>query len=163
MDSKKITAVVLIVVGVLTAAWMKRYFSPEQVVRRQMVGAVEAFENEQLLGVASVISRQYRDQWGQSYESIAGNISEIMASFDEISMDLDIKEIGRVGHDVRVRLGFVVTGNDGDGSGYIVGSLTDPCTATLLWSEEPQGWRLFTTEALDIPELRDELARMGAE
>ncbi len=160
MDNKKITAAVMIVLVVLAAMWLKRYFSPEQVVRRQLAGAVEAFENEQLLGIVSVISRQYRDRWGQSYESIAGNMSEIMASFDDLSVDLDVKQIDLVGQDVRVRLGFVVTGHDGTGPGYVVGSLTDQCTATLLWREEPQGWRLTTTEALDIPELREELARM---
>ena len=160
MDNKKVTVAVLIVVVVLLAAWMKRYFSPEQVIRRQLNGAVEAFENDQLLGVVSVFSRQYSDQWGQSYESVAGNLSEIMASFTDLRVDLDLKEINRIGEAVRVRLSFVVTGNDGDGSGYVVGSLTDPCTATILWRQEPQGWRLVTTEALDIPELRDELARM---
>lgn len=160
MDTRRLTMVVLVIVAVILALWTKRYFSPEQAVRRQLFGAVEAFENEQLLGVASVISRGYSDPWGQSYESIAGNISEIMATFTDLQVDLNLKKIDRVGGEVRVRLSFVVSGSDGEGSGYVVGSLTDPCTATILWREEPQGWRLVTTEALDIPELRDELARM---
>lgn len=160
MQNRRLTTAVLIIIALVAAAWAKRYFSPEQVVRRQLLAAVEAFESEQLLGVISVVSRSYTDLWGQSYESIAGNIGEVMATYADLHVDLDIKEIDRVGEAVRIRLEFVVSGNEGDASGYVVGSLTDPCDATILWREEPQGWRLFTTEQLDIPELRDELARM---
>jgi hypothetical protein len=160
VENRRIVVFVVVVVALLLALWLVRYLSPEQVVRRQLLGAIEAFEKEQLLGVVSVLSRGYDDPWGQSYESIAGNLSEVMASYDDLRVDLDLESVDRAGEDVRVRLDFVISGSDGGGTGYVLGSLADPCRATILWREEPQGWRLVTTETLDIPELREHLNRV---
>jgi hypothetical protein len=160
VNNRRVVIAVLAIVALVFVAWLVRYFSPEQVVRRQLLGAVEALEKERLLGVVTVISRQYEDPWGQTYESIAGNVSEVMTSFDDLRVDLDLQSIDRAGDDVRVRLGFVISGSDAAGTGSVLGTLSDPCRATILWREEPQGWRLVTTETLDIPELREDLQRM---
>ena len=160
MQNNRLTLVVLAILAVVLGFWLKSYLSPENVVRRTLLAAVETFEREQLLGTVRVISRSYRDLWGQSYESVAGNISEIMSTFDDLSVDLEVQAIDAFDGAIRVRIKFVITGRDSGGSGNVLGSLTDPCSATILWRKEPQGWRLVTTEALDIPELRDELDGM---
>ena len=58
---------------------------------------------------------------------------------------------------MRIDIQFVVWGRYEGTKGYVVGSITEPCTATVLWREEKTGWRFASTEELDIPELRHEL------
>jgi hypothetical protein len=161
MQNKRVTLAVLLILAVVGGMWLKSYFSPENAVRRKLLAAVESFEDEQLLATVQVISRSYRDQWGQSYESVAGNLSELMSTFDDLELELDINSIEAADDGVRVRLEFVVSGRDDTGSGSILGSFTDPALATILWTEETPGWKIITTEALDIPELREELDRMS--
>jgi len=161
MQNKRLTLVVIGILVVIGGFWIKDYFSPENVVRRKLVAAVESFEKEQLLGTVQVISRDYRDEWGQSYESIAGNISEMMSTFDDLDVDLDIEAIDVVAEGVRVQIEFVISGREGGDSRSILGGFTDPCTATVIWLKEKPGWKLFTTEELDIPELRHEMKMMG--
>jgi hypothetical protein len=160
MTSKRLTLIVLICIGVLLGAWLVRYFSPEQVIRRQILATVESFENEQILGVATTISRSYRDDWGMSYESILGYVQEVMTTFSDLAVDLEPPVVEVDGGSARVRLRFVVSGTAEGRRGYVIGSPGDPVTTTQLWRKEPAGWRVVTTEALDIPELRDELDRM---
>jgi hypothetical protein len=63
-----------------------------------------------------------------------------------------------VGEDeVRIDIEFILWGRYEGTKGYIIGSITEPCTATLLWRKETPGWRFASTEELDIPELREEL------
>ena len=151
MGSRRVTVVVVLAIAVTLGAWLVRYFSAEQVIRRQIAGAIESFENEQLLGVAAVLSRSYQDPWGMSYESVLGNLQEVMDSFSELEVDAD---------QARVGLRFVVWGTADGQRGYVAGSTGSPVATTQLWRKEPPGWRLVTTESLDIPELRDELDDM---
>ena len=160
MTSKRLTVVVLLVAAVVAGAWLVRYFSAEQVIRRQVRAAVESFENEQLLGVAAVLSRSYQDPWGQSYESVLGHVQEVMDSFSELQVDLEPPLIEVDADQARVSLRFVVWGTADGQRGYVVGSTGSPVATTQLWRKEAPGWRLVTTESLDIPELREELDDM---
>lgn len=160
MTSKRLTLIVLVCVAVVFGAWIVRYFSPEQVIRRQILAAVEAFEREHILGVATTVSRSYQDEWGMSYESILGHVQEVMSTFSDLAVDLEPPAIEVDGDTARVRLRFVVAGTVDGERGYVVGSIGDPVTTTQLWRKEQPGWRLATTEALDIPELREELDGM---
>ncbi|MDH3814885.1 MAG: hypothetical protein OEV48_10385, partial [Acidobacteriota bacterium] len=65
--------------------------------------------------------------------------------------------------EVRIDIQFVVWGRYEGTKGYVVGSITEPCTATVLWREEMTGWRFASTEELDIPELRSQLESMRRE
>lgn len=155
--SKRTLMVVLAVAVVALGLWLRHYFSPGEVVKRRFLGVVAAFEEERLLGVMASISRSYTDPWGQSYEGLAGRIQEVQETYDALQLNHELSE-PRVGeYEVRLTFHFVLWGTFEGNRGYILGSLSDPCTATLLWRKEPQGWRLAATEELDIPELRDEL------
>jgi hypothetical protein len=160
MTSKRLTVVVLLVAAVVAGAWLVRYFSAEQVIRRQVRAAVASFESEQLLGVAAVLSRSYQDQWGMSYEAVLGNVQEVMDSFSELQVDLEPPLVEVDADQAWVSLRFVVWGTADGQRGYVVGSTGSPVTTTQLWRKEPPGWRLVTTESLDIPELREELDDM---
>ncbi len=157
MKNNRLVVIVIVGVALVLTFWFRQYFSPERVVQRKLLAAIEAFESEQLLGTLQVVSREYSDPWGQSYESIAGNISEMMATFDDLDVEFLKTAADRTEEGVLVRLRFVVSGRDGDGAGTILGSRSTPCTASILWRKEPSGWRIMTTQSLDIPELRDEL------
>ena len=157
MKNNRLVVIVIVGVALVLIFWVKQYFSPERVVHRKFLAAVVAFEKELLLGTIQVITRTYLDSWGQSYESIAGNVSEMMATFDDLDVDLLETSADRTEDGVRMRLRFVVSGSDGDGDGAGLGSHNAPCTASIFWRKEPSGWRISTTESLDIPELRDEL------
>jgi hypothetical protein len=160
MTTNRLTAVVLLGAAVALGAWLVRYFSAEQVIRRQIADAVESFENERLLGVATVLSRSYHDPWGLSYETVLGHVQEVMDTFSELQVDLEPPIVEVDGEQARVSLRFVVWGTADGERGYVVGSSSDPVTTTELWRKEPPGWRMVTTETLDIPELRDELDAM---
>ena len=160
MGSRRVTVIVVLAIAVTLGAWLVRYFSAEQVIRRQIADTVESFENEQLLGVATVLSRSYHDQWGMSYEAVLGHVQEVMDTFSELQVDLDPPVVEVDGDQARVSLRFVVWGTADGERGYVVGSSSDPVTTIELWRKEPPGWRVVTTETLDIPELRDELDAM---
>ncbi|PWB75001.1 MAG: hypothetical protein C3F15_06890 [Holophagae bacterium] len=160
MTTNRLTAVVLLGAAVVLGAWLVRYFSAEQVIRREIADAVESFENEQLLGVATVLSRSYHDPWGLSYETVLGNLQEVMDTFSELQVDLEPPIVEVDGEQARVSLRFVLWGTADGERGYVVGSSSDPVNTTELWRKEPAGWRVVTTETLDIPELRDELDAM---
>jgi hypothetical protein len=160
MGSRRVTVIVVLAIAVTLGAWLVRYFSAEQVIRRQIADAVESFENEQLLGVATVLSRSYHDPWGLSYETVLGNLQEVMDTFSELQVDLEPPIVEVDGEQARVSLRFVLWGTADGERGYVVGNSSDPVTTTELWRKELPGWRVVTTETLDIPELRDELDAM---
>lgn len=157
---------VLIAVLVLVAAglWVRWYLSPEQVIRRSFVGAVEAFENEQLLAVMSVFDRGYRDPWGHDYESLGGIFAAAFDDLDALDVTIAQLDVAVDGETARTGLRFVISGIADGVDGLLFGEPSRPCTATLEWAKRPQGWRITSTSRLDIPELRDELdaARVGS-
>lgn len=144
---------VLVSVGL----WVRWYLSPGQVIRRSVNRTVEAFENERLLAVMAAFDRGYGDPWGHDYEALGGIFA---AAFDELdALDVDVSELDVTvdGETARSSLRFVVSGTAGVVDGLLFGEPSRPCTATLEWAKQPQGWRITTTSRLDIPELRDEL------
>lgn len=155
--SKRTALIVLAVVVVVGFISLRHYFSPGEVVKRKFIATIEAFEEERLLAVMSGISRSYSDPWGLNYESIAGFLNETMETYDDLDVDslLSKPVVGK--DEVRIDIQFVVWGRYEGTRGYVVGSLTEPCTATVLWREEKTGWRFASTEELDIPELRHQL------
>lgn len=157
MEKRQLIRVILVVLLVAGALGMRHYFSPGQVVRRQLFEAVESFKNEKILGVMAKISRSYSDVWGGSYESLGGHAQSLMDAYDALTMDIDISTVEVKGDEARVMLEFVIGGRTSVGRGNIVGSESDPCRATLRWVKEEPGWRLVETEDLDIPRFRKEL------
>jgi len=157
MERKQLIAVIALVAVVGGALWLRNFFSPGQVVRRQLFEAVAAFEIGKMLGVMPKISRSYSDQWGGSYESLGGNIQSVIETYDRIEMEFDIGAVDVLDGEVRLGLEFVVSGTYEGNRGPILGTSIDPCRATLRWVKEQPGWRLKETEELDIPEYRKEL------
>lgn len=157
MNRKHLRSLILLVVLVAGALGMRHYFSPEQVVKRQLSEAVESFKNERILGVMAKISRSYSDQWGGTYESLGGHAQSMMDAYDGLTMDLDIITVEVGNGEARIALAFVVGGRTEVGGGEILGSAIEPCRATLRWVEEDAGWRLAETEELSIPQYEEEL------
>ena len=145
---------ILAIVGFIS---LRHYFSPGEVVKRKLIATIEAFEEERLLGVMSGISRGYSDSWGLSYETVAGYLNETMETYDDLDVDSLLSKPLVGEGEVRIDIQFVVWGRFEGTKGYVVGSITEPCTATVLWREEKTGWHLASTEELDIPELRHQL------
>ncbi len=159
MERKQLVLVVLFVVLVAGALGMRNYFAPGSVVRRQVFEAVASFKSEKILGVMSKVSRSYTDQWSGSYEGLGAQVQSMMESYDGLTMDVDISSVKMGDGEARVELAFVVGGRTQAGRGDILGTELDPCRATLRWIREEPGWRLVETEALDIPQYREELQR----
>ena len=132
-------------------------------VKRKLHATIDAFEEERLLAVMSGISRGYSDRWGLSYESLGGHLHETMDTYDDLRVDLELATPIVAETEVRIEIRFVLWGRYDGTRGYVVGSLSDPCTATLLWREETPGWRFASTLALDIPELRHELDALNTD
>jgi len=147
-------AAVLVIVVVIGA---RHYFSPGEVVKRELIATIEAFEEERLLALMSGISRGYTDPWGLNYETLAGYLNETMDTYDDLDVDSLLSKPVVGEGEVRIDIQFVVWGRYEGTKGYVVGSITDPCTATVFWREEKTGWRLASIEELDIPELRHQL------
>lgn len=137
--------------------WLRSYLAPGAAAKRQLRSMIEAFEEERLLAVMSAVSRGYEDHLGFDYESFAGVVSETINTYDDLDVDLIITGSDAADTEVRIAIQFIVWGSVEGSRGYIVGSMTDPCTATVLFREETPGWRLASTLQLDVPELRDEL------
>jgi hypothetical protein len=157
MSGRAVKYGIVAILAIVVMISVRHYFSPGEVVKRRLIATIEAFEEERMLAVMSGISRSYSDPWGLSYETLAGYLNETMETYDDLDVDsLISKPVVGVG-DVRIDIQFVVWGRYEGTKGYVVGSITDPCTATLLWRKETPGWRLASTEELDIPELRHEL------
>jgi len=157
MESSKVRLVILLVVIAAGVMGMRHYFSPEQVVRRQLHDAVASFENEKILGVLAKVSRSYSDHWGGTYEGLGGYLQPMMDAYEALMVDLDIRTLEMGDNEARIGITFVVSGRTEVGRGDILGGESSPCRATLRWSKEEPGWRLVETEELDIPELRAEL------
>jgi hypothetical protein len=155
--SKRVRLIAVAVVLVAVVISVRHYFSPGEVVRRKLAATIEAFEEERLLAVMSAISRSYSDPWGFNYETLAGYLSETMEAYDDLDVDSLIGKPVVGEGEVRIDIEFILWGRYQGTKGYIVGSITDRCTATLLWRKETPGWRFVSTEELDIPELRSEL------
>ena len=154
--SKRTALIGLAIVAVVGFISLRHYFSPGEVVKRKLIATLEAFEEERLLAVMSSISRGYSDPWGLNYEAFAGYLNETMETYEDLDVDSLISSPVVSEGEVRIDIQFVVWGRHEGTKGYIIGTITDPCTATVLWREETPGWRLASTEELDIPELRHE-------
>ena len=156
-------AVRIVVVAALLVAGViafRYYFSPGAVVNRKLVAAIGAFEEERLLAVMSTVSRKYSDPWGLDYETLGSYLHETMETYDDLRVDyvLSKPEVGE--GEVRIDIEFVLWGRYEGRKGTVIGSISDPCTATVLWREETPGWRFASTPELDIPELRNQLDSM---
>lgn len=149
--------VALLIVGAL---WARSYFSPGSAAKRELRSMVRAVEDERLLAVMSSVSRAYADHLGLTYESFAGYVGETIDTYEDVDVDLIITDVAAAETEVTIGVRFIVWGSVDGSRGYIVGSMTDPCTATVLWRKETPGWRLASTLQLDIPELRDELEEL---
>jgi hypothetical protein len=149
--------VVLGVVIVAAGLWLRHYFSPGEVVRRQLLATVEAFEEGRMLGVLAAVSRSYSDPWGFDYETLGGNLHRVMDEYDDLEVDLVVGDVTASDAEVRIGLEFVVSGRYQGSRENVVGSGAEPCTAVLVWRKETSGWRLASTAELDIPEHREEL------
>jgi hypothetical protein len=148
---------VLAAVLIVGIGWLRYYFSPGEVVRRKLAATVAAFEEERLLAVMAAVSRSYSDSWGGNYEAFAGNLRQLMDSYEELRVDHAFGAIEASDDRVTIGLEFIVSGRSQDERGSILGSRGEPCTAVVVWRRETPGWRLASTVELDIPELRDEL------
>lgn len=148
---------ILVIVGVTA---IRHYFSPGEVVRRKLVAAIGAFEEERILAVMSAVSRSYSDQWGLDYEMLGAYLHETMEDYDDLQLDYVLTRPVVSEDEVRIGIEFVLKGRFESTMGEVVGSVSEPCTATLLWRKEASGWRFAATEKLDIPELRSELDSM---
>jgi len=137
--------------------WVRHFLSPGEVVKRKLLATVEAFEEEKIVGVMAAVSRRYSDQWGFDYETLGGNLQQMMDGYDDLEVDLVFGEMAAFDAEVRVGLEFVVNGRSEGTRENVVGSSAQPCTAVLVWRKEQPGWRLASTADLDIPELRKEL------
>jgi len=151
-----IAVAVAVLAGIL---WVKGHFAPENVIRRAFLEAKAAFEREEILATMKVFDRAYRDQFGNSFESIAGHVRLLHETYDDLELTLEPPDITLAGDTAELRIRFILWGSAEGQRGYIIGSLTDPCTATLQWAKRREGWRIVTTSDLDIPELRSELER----
>ena len=157
MSRRVVTIAVVVVLLVVGAIALRHYFSPGEVVNRKLVATIGAFEEERLLAVMSAVSRKYSDPLGLDYETLGIYLHETMETYDDLRVDyvLTRPEVGE--GEVRIDIELVLWGRYEGTKGYVIGSISDPCTATLLWREETPGWRLASIPDLDIPELRDEL------
>lgn len=136
---------------------LRHYFSPGEVVKRKLIATIETFEEERLLVVMSRVSRGYSDPLGLDYETIGGYLSETMETYENLDVDYVLGAPEATGEEVRIAIEFVLWGRFEGTRGSLLGSMGDPCSATLLWRKEAPGWRFASTLNLDIPELRDEL------
>jgi hypothetical protein len=148
-----VIAVLLVAIGI----GVRHYFSPGEVVKRKLIATIESFEEERLLAVMSGVSRSYSDPWGFDYESLAGYLNTTMETYADLDVDSLIGKPVVTEDEVSIDIEFILWGRYEGTKGYIVGSITDPCHATLLWRKETPGWRFASTLELDIPELNDEL------
>jgi hypothetical protein len=156
--SRRSTVLLLAGMLALGAFWLHRYLSPGQVVTRKVLAAVAAFEDERLLAVMASVSREYSDPWGGEYEIVAGQLRELMTSYEGLDVDLVFGDLEVEDRLVVVNLEFVLSGRAGGERVLIFGSRDAPCSGRFAWRKEDVGWRLASTLDLDIPELRDELA-----
>jgi hypothetical protein len=163
MSRRNITLIVVAVVAVAAILYLRSYFSPARVIERSMLAAIEAFEQERILGAIKPISRSYEDRWGLSYETIAGHMRQAMETYDSLELTLEPPRVSVDGETATLEMRFVLWGSYEGTRGYVIGSLTEPCTATFRWSKETPGWRIVATAELDIPELRDELAAAASQ
>jgi hypothetical protein len=157
MSPRAIKIGIVAILAVVVIIGVRHYFSPGEVVRRKLLATIEAFEEERLLAVMSAISRSYSDSWGFDYETLGGLVSETMETYVDLDLDSLIGKPVVAEGEVRIDIEFILWGRYEGTKGYIVGSITEPCTATLLWRKEAPGWRFASTVELDIPELRNEL------
>ena len=156
--SRRTVPVALVLFAVVAVISLRHYFSPGEVVRRKLISTIEAFEEERLLVVMSRISRSYSDPVGFDYETIGGYLNEAMETYENLDVDYVLAKPVVSEEEVRIAIEFVLWGRYQGTRGYVIGSISDPCTATVLWRKEPPGWRFVSTPELDIPEFRDELA-----
>ena len=163
MDQRRIRLIVIAVVLIAGGVWFKYHFSATNVVRRTLYSSIEAFEQERILGAVKVVSRGYQDEWGMSYESLAGHMKAAMDTYDDLEVDLRMPSISVDGERATMTFTFILWGTHEGTRGYIFGSRSDPAKVTLVWRKETPGWRIASIEELDIPELREELAEMSSE
>jgi len=163
MDRRRIVLIALAAGLVAGGLWLKYHFSATNVIRRTLYSSIEAFEGERILGAVKVVSRGYQDEWGMSYESLAGHMKAAMDTYDDLEVDLRMPSISVDGERATMTFTFILWGTYDGTRGYIFGSRSDPAKATLAFRKETPGWRIIATEELDIPELEEELEEMSSE
>jgi hypothetical protein len=156
LDRRIVTAALLAVV-IAGGLWLRHYLSPPQVIRRSLFRAVEAFEAERLISTLTPFFKGYNDAYGQDFELLAGNVKMVMDTYDDLDLELEVVALGLEEEQYRMEIRFVLDGRYQAQRGHILGSPQEPCRATLVWAEKPDGHKIITTQEVDIPRFRDEL------
>jgi hypothetical protein len=157
MSQRTIRIAVAGVIAIAIVIGVRHYFSPGEVVKRKLVATIDAFHEERLLTVMSSISRTYSDPWGNDYELLAGYLNEVMDTYDDLDLDFVLAKPVVADDEVQIGIEFVLSGRFEGTRDSVLGTDSQPCTATVVWRKERPGWRLVSTSKLDIPELREEL------
>ena len=109
--NRKVVLVVLVAVTIGGGLWLRSYFAPEKVIGRLFFDAVVAFESEEFLATMAVIDREYHDQYGQSYESLAGNIRLLHDTYEGLELSLEPPTIQVRDDQARMEFRFILWGS----------------------------------------------------
>jgi hypothetical protein len=162
MMQRKAAFVLIAGIAVVGIVFARHYFSAEQVVKRRLLRARDAFEKEKLLGAISPFDKEYRDDYGGDWESVAGQVKTVMDSYDDLDLSIDIISITSLGEEIRMAIAFRLVATEGADRGYLLGGPDEPCRAILVWRKKSAGWMIVTTTDLDIPGHRMEVHRRRA-
>lgn len=130
--------------------------SDEKRIRRLFEKGAKAVEVEDLDGVMSVISYNYRDDYGVTYlylKNLLKKEFDIMSDVDVEYEDLEIKVLkggkgespqvsGRATAEMKVRV-IATIGNE---TGYILGDIKTPLQLTFTLNKERAKWLIVKTE-----------------
>ena len=100
--------IVLAAAVVMGGLWLKYHFSAQNVIRRTLYSSIEAFQEERILGAIKVLSRSYQDEWGMSYETLAGHMKAAMDTYDDLEVDLRLPSITVEGDQARMSFHFIL-------------------------------------------------------
>ncbi|MFC2171089.1 hypothetical protein ACFLU6_00485 [Acidobacteriota bacterium] len=156
---KKHILLLLVIVALAAGIFLRHYFSAEQVVKRKLLRAEDGFEKEQFIAAILPIDRNYRDPYGLDRESLAGYIKAAMDNYDNLNAEISFLGLTKTENEVRMPVRFWISASQGGSSGYVLGSRDEPCTAVFVWRKGTQGYKITTTDELNVPGHRDEIRR----
>lgn len=117
--------------------------SEEDRVRACVLGAAEAFENEQIITLAGYLSRNYGDEAGRSYQEVLGAAKSIMDRYDGIDLDFQKLDVTLQGDRATVEAKVRASGRDS--RGHDLASFfgeRDVVEVEIGLSNGSDGWRI---------------------
>jgi len=148
LSKKSIALLVLIILIPITIYLL--WPTDESRIKKVFKEGSQAIEKEDIDGVMSKVSYNYRDEYGLTYLYIKENMNRFFHQVSDVKIEYENLKINITDKTATADMDVRVIATIGNDTGYILGDLPRPVHVTFTLEEEKVRWLIVKTEGLPL-------------